>query len=494
MKKTSKTLITLASLTFLGLGALSFSLRENAVGANAADYLNNVATFVEGTSEGQYVDSTSSGNLNADWDWTGIKNSSGTITRTYNNDLRFYYASNGEGSSVLISPDSTNTDKVLTRIKFTTRNLTNVTDISAKSGVTQAGMADVGSIAFTTGSTTATYEYTNTIGFKFFELKNVNTTNTQLYVQSIEFDYKDDATTYDPITSLTSNFSLTELFIGQEVTIAPTILPGTANQAFTLSSSNPAVTISGSTITAVSEDAFVSVTLTTIGKNALNETLSTNLIFDIVQASTTVAEALTLTPDGKIVYLVENAIVSNGYNTQYDRQIQLVDSSDPTKNILIFQYSINPLNSYRYIAGGTISFKATLGVYNSINQFTNPVILSYSDEVEIFADSILIGDTEGQCITRFADYKTQVLGFDATELAKIQNGTDADIVAASARYEAWAAYLGENAYVAGSASILVDNQINNENTIPMIIAISILSITTLAGLYFQKSKKKEELI
>ncbi|MDY0140251.1 MAG: hypothetical protein RBR50_11160 [Candidatus Izemoplasmatales bacterium] len=486
MKNLSKKIKVFAILSLFGFGLFSAINNDRKImQTNAADYLSNVATFVEGTAAGQYADSTASGDLNVDWDWTGIKNSGSTITRTYNNDLRFYYSSTGDGSSVLLSPDSTNTNKVFTRVKFITRDITHVTAITASAGMTQAGMSDVGSIAFTVGETTATYEYIDLAGFRYFELQNANTTNTQLYIQSIEFDYMDIV--YDPVTSLDSNITSPHtIYVGETLIINPTILPSTANQGFTLSTENAAIEILGSSIKGSSVANGVSVTVTTLGKTTSDLTISEVVTFNVIQATTTVAEALTLTPGTGIVYEVTNAAVSDGYNTAYDRQIQLVDSVDPTKNILIFDYGINPKNSYRYITGGTISFKATLGSYESVNQFTDPIITSYVDNVETFADSILVGDTLDQCITRFPDYKTTVLAFDTVELAKLQLGTDADISNARARYLAWAAALGELPYEAGSSPMQsIDN--TNEN-LNIVLLIALIGCTGIAGLYFKSRK------
>ena len=142
-----------------------------------------------------------------------------------------------------------------------------------------------------------------------------------------------------------------------------------------------------------------------------------------------------------------------------------------------------------YIAGGTISFKATLGIYSGVNQFTDPIIISYSDDVETFATSILAGDVEGQCETRFAGYKTTVLGFDTAESAKLQNGTDANIVSARARYIAWAANQNENPYSATplSGTKLTNN--NSRNIVMAVVIIGILGLTTILGYYFRKKKE-----
>lgn len=489
MKKTGKTLITLATLAFLGLGALSFGLKQNAIGANAAAYLNNTYSWSSSGMVNAEVLTTK--NLDTNWKISGSKNSASTEATYYTSGsaLRVYGHKEGDGGHLLIEPTAGNIDKVLTRVEFEAYS-GYTPAIKVFAGMTQAGMSEIVSQSFDTVS--FKYAYTNLTGFKFFKIQNAVTGSTSQYrVKTITFDYKDEETVYDPVASLTTNFTATQFAIGEEYTFSPTILPAGANQSFVVSSLSPAIQVTGSTIKAIGVATNVVVTITTVGKNASDQTISQDVTFNTFQATTTVAEALTLTPDGKIVYLVENALVSDGYNTQYDRQIQLVDTVEPTKNILIFKYGINPLNSYRYIAGGTISFKATLGIYSGVNQFTDPIIISYSDDVETFATSILAGDAEGQCETRFAGYKTTVLGFDTAESAKLQNGTDANIVSARARYLAWAAHLGENPYTDGSSGSLAETTSNN-NSLPFAIIVSILGLTVVAGLYLQRSKRKEE--
>ncbi|HPW48331.1 MAG TPA: hypothetical protein PLJ97_03225, partial [Candidatus Saccharibacteria bacterium] len=409
----------------------------------------------------------------------------------YTNELRVYSVrATGLGNILSFAPTAANTSKVLTKLTFNATETKYAQPIKIMVGNTSSTMTEVVGQAFSG----TVYTYTNNDGFKYFSLTNAyegGSSNLQIRLSSISFDYRDDITAYDPVASLTTNFTATQFAIGEEYTFSPTILPAGANQSFVVSSLSPAIQVTGSKIKVIGVATSVVVTITTVGKNASDQTISQDVTFNTFQATTTVAEALTLTPDGKIVYLVENALVSDGYNTQYDRQIQLVDTVEPTKNILIFKYGINPLNSYRYIAGGTISFKATLGIYSGVNQFTDPIIISYSDDVETFATSILAGDVEGQCETRFAGYKTTVLGFDTAESAKLQNGTDANIVSAKARYEAWAAHLGENPYTDGSSGSLAETTSNN-NSLPFAIIVSILGLTVVAGLYLQRSKRKEE--
>ena len=482
MNKIIKMLLAPFAVFSLALGVSISLTTPQGIAVHAADYLNNTYSFT-GTGE------LGTKELDSNWSITGEKGTASNAPTLYADGLRVYSVrATGLGNILSFAPTAANTSKVLTKLTFNATKTSYAQPIKIMVGNTSSTMTEVVGQAFSD----TVYTYTNNDGFKYFSLTNAHTggkNNLQIRLSSISFDYRDDITAYDPVASLTTNFTATQFAIGEEYTFSPTILPAGANQSFVVSSLSPAIQVTGSKIKVIGVATSVVVTITTAGKNASDQTISQDVTFNTFQATTTVAEALTLTPDGKIVYLVENALVSDGYNTQYDRQIQLVDTVEPTKNILIFKYEINPLNSYRYIAGGTISFKATLGIYSGVNQFTDPIIISYSDDVETFATSILAGDVEGQCETRFAGYKTTVLGFDTAELAKLQNGTDANIVSARARYIAWAANQNEDPYSATplSGTKLTNN--NSRNNVMAVVTIGALGLTTILGYYFLKKKK-----
>lgn len=481
MKRIIKMLLAPFAVLSLALGVSISLTTPQGIAVHAADYLNNTYSFT-GTGE------LGTKNLDSNWSITGEKGTAGNAPTLYTSELRVYSVrATGLGNILSIAPTEANTSKVLTKLTFNATTTQYAQPIKILVGNTSSTMTEVVGQAFSG----TVYTYTNNDGFKYFSLTNAYTggsSNLQIRLSSISFDYRDDNTVYDPVASLTTNFTATQFAIGEEYTFSPTILPAEANQSFVVSSLSPAIQVTGSTIKAIGVATGVVVTITTVGKDAADKTVSQDVTFNTFQATTTVAEALTLTPDGKIVYLVEDALVSNGYNTQYDRQIQLVDTVEPTKNILIFKYGINPLNSYRYIAGGTISFKATLGSYSGVNQFTDPVIISYSDDVETFATSILAGDVEGQCETRFAGYKTTVLDFDTAESAKLQNGTDENIVSARARYLAWAINQNENPY---SPEPLSESNVPNEssNNILMVVVFGSIGLTLILGITFLKRKR-----
>jgi len=492
MKKRRNTLFTGLAVfgLLLGSGALVSAVNANeAAPVQAADYLNNSVDLTGNEDEGALTTLS----LDANWDLTGDKGTANFAPTFYATGLRVYSVrQTGLGNILKIMPSAANVDKVLTKVSFTAISSGYAAAaIKVRVGNSATDLVEVPNQAFVG----LDYTYTNPDGFRYFELTNAHMggdSNLQLRFSQLAFDYRDDDTTYDPVASFDVNFAETQLVIGESYSFAPTILPTTANQMFQVESSSPAVEVSGETINVVGAAENVEITLTTVGLNAEGLPLTAVVTFNAVQATTTVAEALTLTPGTGIVYLVENAKVGGTYDPNTDREITLVDSLDPTKEILIFSYGFNPKNSYRYIPGGTISFKAPLGSYSEVNQFINPIeVISYTDKVEEFAASILTGDVDGQCIDRFDGYKAQVLEFTADELAKLQNGTDTNITNARARYLAWAAHLGQDPYTAGVTP--VNQQVSNTNnqTLVLVLIISVVG-ATLLGSYLIVIKRRKQ--
>lgn len=416
----------------------------------------------------------------------GLSNSSSTNTRTWSGAVRIYNHTSGNGGEFRIVPAASNGSKLLTEVTITTHGSSGGTPtyemLISQDGSTWTS-EQTGTIA--KGSN---YTYTNEGGIRYFSLKNTATSSNQLHFTTVTYSYKDDDTSYDPVESLESNvISPKGIYIGEEFEVLPTILPATASQGFTLEALEPGVEIIGNKIRGTAEGQEVQVKITTVGLTVDGVPLEETISFDVSQATTTVAEALTLTPGTGIVYLVENVTISNAYNTEYDRQLELEDTLDPTSKILVFQYDINPKNSYKYIRGGVISFKAPLGSYNNVNQFVTPEILAYSDAVEVFATSILEGDDYGQCVTRFPEYKEMVLGFTEDELLKLQVGTYGSIPNARNRYLAWAASLNKDPYQADTPYTrpLAHKQDNN---VGLLVLISLIGLTVVTGLYFLKKR------
>lgn len=438
----------------------------------AADWTQATQNF------NSYSNGVTSGTIDSLWDWVGYKDTATTDTRAWSSEVRIY-----SGGRLLIEPTSTNSDYKIIAVEF---NLTKSFTFDIAVGSVSADSNDLDVVqSYTTSPGTGVKSYSDPNGFRYFSIQNTGGT---LQVDDLVVKYKEFPSNYDDVLSLSSNFTRESIAVGESVAITPTILPGGANQAFGLSTSSDKVQILGSSIIGLAEGTNVKVLITTVGKTADGVSLTEEITFDVLLATTTVAEALTL-PVGNTVYLIENAKVINGFNTQDDRQIELVDSVDPTKKILVFSYGIQPKESYNYIEGGTITFKAKIGEYKGVNQFIEPQVVSYTDRVEEFAASIMTGDAEGQCETRFADYKELVLTFTEIEMTKLEESQNTVIQSALARYTAWAVHMGAKPFEEGAAGQSIISQ-NNDNSLTATIIIGVIGLTTLAGYYFLQKKKE----
>ncbi len=126
-----------------------------------------------------------SGNLGDNWKFTTAKNS-GTTTPYSSSELRLYYSKSGDGDgcSITIEPQASNTDYYITAIDFTATNSSYVTAIDAKYGTVSPDV-DVSSPAFSG----TLYSFSLSEGFRTFYLQNANTSNIQLRLASVKITY-----------------------------------------------------------------------------------------------------------------------------------------------------------------------------------------------------------------------------------------------------------------------------------------------------------------
>lgn len=111
------------------------------------------------------------------------------------------------------------------------------------------------------------------------------------------------------------------------------------------------------------------------------------------------------------------------------------------------------------------------------------------------ANFIMAENTEGQCTTRFALAKAQLLKLSAAQLEYFKTGAQDEtatlLTDARARYVAWSVYLGEsNIYGAGGGSPRIDINTEKDNTISVAVAIGVIGLTAMAGYYFLTRKRK----
>lgn len=157
------------------------------------------------------------------------------------------------------------------------------------------------------------YNNVNAGGVKYLKFKNVHKgayDNMQIRISKITLTYEQQASSTNPVTSVdASNYDGYTMARGQMLNILPTIQPLDSNQGFTLTTDNPNVIVSGTQLYATKVASNVTVTLTSSGLDINNQHLITTFVVNVIQLTTTVEEALTLTPGNGIIYQVNNAIV-----------------------------------------------------------------------------------------------------------------------------------------------------------------------------------------
>lgn len=489
MKKVGKTLITLTTLAFLGLGALSFGLRENAIGAYAY-YPDVVTTWdftTKATSMGNYTSDFVYGstvkvygaaNNNNQWSYVrvGGKNTASTKISTF---------ASVNASSAPVGQIEIDALNIASGSGFTMDSIIlTVASDSAFSTVTDT--VDGGTVSVdmvftpTSGSEWATGSY-----FKLsFYWSSTTSSNRGMDVETVTF--------YEPHDPTVPTVSINELPLNLNAGASGTLTAATANAggaSVVWSSDNACVSINSSTgayTTSGYGSATITATLTVGGTDYTHTgTILVNGIATIAQA---IATSNSLASGATTLYKV----TLTGTPTITEIARDSITVSDGTDSIMIYgAYNWVPTNMAHAIIGGRMSVTGNIQNYSGTPEIVVPTVNSYTDDVQDLATSILIGDTEGQCVTRFADYKETVLNFTTDELNKFQTSTFGDIPAARARYLAWAAHLGENPYTVGSSGSLAETTSNN-NSLPLAIIVSILGLTVVAGFYLQRSKRKEE--
>lgn len=133
----------------------------------------------------------------------------------------------------------------------------------------------------------------------------------QIRISKITLTYEQQASSTNPVTSVDASnyYDGYTMARGQMLNILPTIQPLDSNQGFTLTTDNPNVIVRGTQLYATKVASNVTVTLTSSGLDINNQHLITTFVVNVIQLTTTVEEALTLTPGNGIIYQVNNAIV-----------------------------------------------------------------------------------------------------------------------------------------------------------------------------------------
>jgi transglutaminase/protease-like cytokinesis protein 3 len=186
---------------------------------------------------------TTSGTVNNIVSFSTAKNSgSAPAYNSNNSELRLYYASNGSGGSITLTP--------ATGITITGFVMTTSTAPTVKYKV---GSGNLTTVSKASNANTYTVSNITATSSSALTIQNANTSNTQLRIKTIQITYtKSGGNT--SVSSVSLNHSTLSLEVGETSTLIATVLPNNAtNKTVTWSSSNAAVaTVSDGVVAAVS--------------------------------------------------------------------------------------------------------------------------------------------------------------------------------------------------------------------------------------------------
>ncbi len=112
-------------------------------------------------------------------------------------------------------------------------------------------------------------------------------------------------------------------------------------------------------------------------------------------------------------------------------------------------------------------------------------IINTADTV---ANQINWGEEVNQCTYKFDWVKKYVLTLSIEELNIFKTSTDADIVSARTRYEAWAVHLNQESYTAGTSIYSLTINENTGTIIGIITVVTIVSVSIIVYMTYSKRK------
>lgn len=401
------------------------------------------------------------------------------------------------GNGFLISPRPTNEGFCIKTIVVTATDAAYTSTMRTRHGHSINSMPSHTNQTFSD----VTYTFTEATSFRYFRLENY--ASNEIRIQQITLSITDiSPIPWKKVTSLTNSVEHYDIKRGQRLLITkPTIEPSNALYDYFLTTEDPRLTINGPYIIGVDVCENVVVTINTFGRTADGERLTTTFTVSVTDAPLTIDGALGIgyvSIDEKL-YKIENVRVQDASLTT--DSLVLHENVEATNTISVIHPNFNPLNTYTYVKGGTMSLFAKVRRDKALNKnfLVEPEVISYTDKAVEFANTIMASDEAGQCVTKYATVRAIVDEMSAEELAKLKcAGTvnDINFSAVRARYIAWAIHLGESdPYGDGtpiSGAPLNSSSDNVLNT--TILSIIFIGFTLAIGLYFVSARRKKLLV
>lgn len=201
----------------------------------------------------------------------------------------------------------------------------------------------------------------------------------------------------------------------------PTIEPSNAFYDYFLTTEDTRLRINGPYVVAEDLCENAVVTINTFGRDAGGERLTTTFTVSVTEAPLTIDGAVGMgygSIDEKL-YRFENVRVQDA--TLDSDNIVLHASATATNKINVMHPGFNPLNTYTYVKGGTMSLfaKVRRNTTTGKNFLVEPEVISYTDKAILFANTIMASDEVGQCVTKYATVRAIINEMTVEELAKL---------------------------------------------------------------------------
>ncbi len=188
-----------------------------------------------------------------------------------------------------------------------------------------------------------------------------------------------------------------------------------------------------------------------------------------------------------------NTVEVYAKNTAYSSPSDLYSDSESTKGTLIG--STTSTNTITF-TGSYTYFGVRSGGY-AIYLSSIEVTYSGKETATTLSNYIMYEDTNSQCTTKFSVAKGYFEGMTTAERSTFMTSSDYVIATARERFEAWARNQGKTItssngdYVISNANMIgLSMIVGDTSNMILPILVSIISISSLAGLFYLKSKKK----
>lgn len=495
MQKRNKFLSFLALFTFLfGVSVTKTQVARSPQKAEAAEF-----TVTWNVGEQGYTDGEFAGSKVID-DNFEINFYSGRylLAPRYFSEGSGYISLQGSGdwlgNGFLISPRPTINNYFINKIVITATDAAYTSQMRTQVGQTMRILFSRTNEFFSG----ATYTFEEPSKFRYFNLENY--AGNEIRIKQISLTYTDvPPAAWVNLTSVTKAKDHYDIKRGVHLLIdKPTIEPSNAFYDYFLTTEDTRLRINGPYVVAEDLCENAVVTINTFGRDAGGERLTTTFTVSVTEAPLTIDGAVGMgygSIDEKL-YRFENVRVQDA--TLDSDNIVLHASATATNKINVMHPGFNPLNTYTYVKGGTMSLfaKVRRNTTTGKNFLVEPEVISYTDKAILFANTIMASDEVGQCVTKYATVRAIINEMTVEELAKLKNAGVVNGINFSpvrARYVAWALHLGESDPYGDGTPIsgmpLVPENSNTQNN--NVLLVILLSFSVAVFLYFLTSKRKK---